>query len=147
MLCPRQKSFKDALASTAFSLNLLLHVSKFETIMSIDSFFIEQATFAAHLFIVPGDLLLSRSIVPKCNIKWLGCPCEGFSARTVFSHISKLLRFSEISQPFTDFITLSPRITTLFYRYSLYSFCLYPFWFWKDLLDLSQLLTLKIELV
>ena len=78
MLCPRQESFKDALASTAFSLNLLLHVSKFETIMSIDSFFIEQATFAAHLFIVPGDLLLSRSIVPKCNIKWLGCPCEGF---------------------------------------------------------------------
>ena len=73
MLCPRQKSFKDALASIAFSLNLLLHVTKFETLMSIDSFFIEQATFAADF--VLGDLLLSRSIVPNSNIKWLGCPC------------------------------------------------------------------------
>ena len=78
MLCPRQKSFKDALASIAFSLNLLLHITKFETFMLIDSFFIEQITFAADLFIVPGDLLLSRSVVAKCNIKWLGCPCKGF---------------------------------------------------------------------
>ena len=125
MLCPRQKSFKDAQPSTAFSLNLLLHVTKFETLMSIDSFFIEQATFAAHLFIVPGDLLLSRSIVPKCNIKLLGCPCEGFQCQERFSSYLKII---EILGDFTTlhrFHHVVPKDNYSFLSFSLFILLIY----------------------
>ena len=69
MSCSRQNSFKDTLTATAFLPNLSLHITNFEILTPLDYFLSRRAASSTDFAINSGNILLSRSFVPTCNIK------------------------------------------------------------------------------